>query len=105
MTASSPSFEHTPDEGPRSLSPEQRLLAAIIRRAVWDFAYYRDAEPGSDRHGLALDAAGWVFHDGHEHMSFWYMCDVLGVNPHEIRSSMLKMHRADVERLSSRLEG
>lgn len=105
MTAPSLSFEHSPDEGPKTLSPEQRLIAAVLRRAVWDFAYYRDSEPGTDRYEIAADAAGWVFYEGHEHMSFHYACEVLSIDPEEVRKSMLKMRRSDVEKLSARLEG
>lgn len=86
-----------------SLTPEQQLLAAVIRRAVWDFVLYRDCSDEPERRECASLAAGWLFWDGTEkiddkgRMSFLYICGVLNLRPDVIRRTARKMQREDVQ--------
>lgn len=88
------------DEAPRGHTPEQRLLAHILRRTVMDFVYYRTAED-DERRFLAEDAAGWIFWDGMEAMTFRAICEELGLNYKKVRTAILGLSVDDVERLSS----
>lgn len=92
----------------RSPEPTQRLLLAVVRRAVWDFVLYKD--PASTHHELALDAAGWLFWDGQEEedeegrYSFLYICSILGLDFRMIREHALRLTRSDIQRLNPNLK-
>jgi hypothetical protein len=88
------------EEAPRGYTPEQRLLSHILRRTVMDFVYYRSAQD-EERRFLAEDAAGWLFWDGTEPMTFRAICDELGLNYAHVRSLILRLSVDDVDRLSS----
>lgn len=85
-----------------NLTPEQRLLAAVIRRAVWDFVLYRECGEDPGLRECASRAAGWLFWDGSEkideegRMTFLYVCSVLNLRPEVIRRNARKMRREDV---------
>jgi hypothetical protein len=89
--------------------PEHRLLVAIVRRAVWDFVLYRNADPEEqkDRYGLALDAAGWIFWDGEEEIddegrySFLFICNYLGLDAKRVRKVVLQLRRQDIRKLNN----
>lgn len=86
----------------------RRLLAAIVRRAVLDFALYRDVKPKKDplRHRLAVDAAGWLFFDGIEprdeagRYSFLHICLLLNLDAKAIREQALTLTREDIRRFN-----
>jgi len=78
------------------------MLLAVLRRAVWDFAQYKD--PDNPSHELHIDAAGWLFWDGEEHMSFHYICHSLDLHPMEIRQAAAKLTRDSIKRISQRIE-
>lgn len=88
--------------------PARRLLAAIIRRAVLDFALYRDVSPLTEplRYELASDAAGWLFFDGTESVdsegryTFLHLCALLGLNARSIRDQALALTRKDLARFN-----
>lgn len=82
--------------------PEKRLLLAILRRAIWDFALYR--LPEDSHHKMHLDAAGWIFWDGEEHMTFLWICDVLELNPKQIREATVRLTRDEIKRICARIE-
>jgi hypothetical protein len=96
----------------RAPSPEQRLLVAIVRRAVWDFVLYRDMDAAQDeeRYALAVDAAGWLFWDGEEEIdmdgryTFHYICSLLDLNVRHVRKSVLKLSRNDIQRLNNHIK-
>jgi hypothetical protein len=94
----------------RLSSPERRLMVAILRRAIWDFALYRDAEEGTERYQLAVDAAGWIFWDGEEMMSedglytFKYICFALDLDVKQLRDATLKLSRESISRINRRIE-
>jgi hypothetical protein len=88
------------EEAPRGYTPEQRLLSHILRRTVMDFVYYRNAED-TERKFLAEDAAGWLFWDGQEPMTFRAICSELGLNYKKVREAILKLTVDDVDRLAS----
>jgi hypothetical protein len=83
-------------------------LTAIIRRAVLDFALYRDCDPEQEplRHELAADAAGWLFFDGTESIdeegryTFLHICTLLGFDALLIREQALTLTRKDLQRFN-----
>ncbi len=76
-------------------------MAAILRRAVFDFVYFRN--PKHSKHALAIDAAGWLFWDGedpeaeHERWSFLRICNDLGLRPKNVRELCLTLKPADLK--------
>jgi hypothetical protein len=84
-------------------------MAAILRRAVWDFALYRDVKKKADpeRYQLAVDAAGWIFSnevgakEEGARFTFLYVCEVLGLDPARIRRSAVELDRDRVRQLVS----
>lgn len=87
--------------------PEQRLLIAILRRAVYDFILYRDLQPGQPNADLAEDAAGWLFWDGEEELddegrwTFRHICTVLSIDHVRLRRRTLALTRDDIKRLNN----
>lgn len=59
---------------PRSWTPEQRLLIAMLSRAVKDY-----------RHGLVDD---WFVSDDETPFSFRFVCDHLGLSADRVRESL-----------------
>ncbi len=99
-------------ERQKGSSPETRLLVAIVRRAVWDFALYRNVDPekDKDRYNLAVDAAGWLFWDGEEEVdeegryTFIHICNELDLDPGIVRAGVLKLSRSDIQRLNNHIK-
>ena len=93
-------------------TPEQRLMVAIVRRAVWDFVLYRRTNPDtdSDRYNMAADAAGWLFWDGEERSdnnglyTFRHICATLDLDAKEVRDGILKLERNDIQRLNNNIK-
>lgn len=87
-------------------------MAAILRRAIWDYVFYRDVRRDQDevRYTLAADAAGWLFWDGTEHQddqgrfTFWHICESLGVDPGHIRIQVQKLQIEDVKKLHNAMK-
>lgn len=87
-------------------------MVAIVRRAVWDFALYRNVDPEKDkeRYQLAVDAAGWLFWDGEEEedeegrWSFLFICGELDLDPKRVREGVLKMNRSDIQKLNNHIK-
>ena len=102
------SSEFSSDAIPENGVAARRLLTAIIRRAVLDFALYRDAAPEDDplRANLAADAAGWLFFDGLESVdedgryTFLHICQLLGLDAKQIRDQALALTRDDLQRFN-----
>jgi len=98
----------SPSREPENGVAARRLLTAIIRRAVLDFALYRDCDPDKEslRHELAADAAGWLFFDGTESIdaegryTFLHICSLLGINAQLIREQALMLTRKDLQRFN-----
>lgn len=94
--------------GGKSSTPDRRLLVAILRRALWDFAQYKDPEHSD--HKLHVDAAGWLFWDGKERldeegrMTFHYICEALDLPPKLIREGAMVLTRDRIRRISQRIE-
>lgn len=86
-------------------------MVAIVRRAVYDFALYRDLPEDDPMYEHAVDAAGWLFWDGEEEvdddgrMTFRYICEIIGVEPAHIRHRALKLNREDIRRLNTSSKG
>lgn len=78
----------------------QRLLTAILLRAVRDFVTYRDAKEGTEAYQIAQDAAGWIFWEGEEEMTFRYICGQIDVNPEKMRRTLLAMTKNDLLRMT-----
>lgn len=89
--------------GHRGTIPERRLMAAILRRAVYDFVLYRDED--HEHHALALDSARWIFCRNEEDevdgsWTFTYICKDLGLNPAMVRRKARQVTVRDITRLS-----
>jgi hypothetical protein len=91
-------------------TPERRLMVAILRRAIWDFALYRDMEPDTERYELAVDAAGWIFWDGEETLdeegrySFMHVCASLDLDTTSLRKAVLRLTRENIGKITRRIE-
>lgn len=89
--------------------PSRRLLIAIVRRAVLDFAIYRrvDQKERPEEYALAEDAAGWLFWNGMEphdeagRYTFLYICRLLDLNATQIRDAALTLTKEDVQRINN----
>ena len=101
------------DEKRSAPMPEKRLMIAVVRRAVWDFVLYRgcDEKRDTDRYGLAVDAAGWLFWDGEDsedgtdsRYTFLNICLCLELDPQRIREGILRLTRSDIQRLNSNIK-
>lgn len=86
----------------------RRLLVAIVRRAVLDFAMYRSRKKRKQpvEYKLGVDAAGWLFFDGTEthdsegRYTFLYICALLELDAREIREQALRLTRTDLHRFN-----
>lgn len=82
-------------------------MVAVVRRAVYDFALYRELPKKDPMHQFAVEAAGWLFWDGEEEhdeegrWSFRYICEIIGVEPQHIRRRALALSREDIRRLNT----
>lgn len=93
------SFE-TEEEEEVPFFPSQRLLSAILLRAVRDFVTYRNAKEGTEQYKIAQDAAGWVFWEGKEALTFRDICSQIDVDPVRMRNTMLRLRAVDLLRLT-----
>lgn len=97
------------DPGSVPRRPEVRLWFHVLRRQIWDFVLYKDADPDSKEYTYAEDAAGWIWWDGEEDLdefhrpTFRHICCVLGLDPRDVREATLRLKRNDVARLSKTL--
>jgi hypothetical protein len=117
----------------RGTLPSQRLLVAIMRRAIWDFVLYKDEDltqydPSKGKTkkarrkiekerkraerdlAIATDAAGWLFWDGEEEVdeegryTFRYICSELDLEPADVRRRALSMTRKDIQTLNNHIK-
>jgi hypothetical protein len=78
---------------------ERLLLAAVVRRAAFDIALYKDSVYASKRK-LAVSAYNWMFNNtGVGITSFESICEILGQDESWIRQQTLLLRREDVKRL------
>jgi hypothetical protein len=93
-------------------SPVHRLLVAIVRRAVWDFVLYENADQkkNPNEYELYVDAVDWLFWDGEEEcdgegrLTFRHICSTLELDPRQIRQIALTMSRSDIQRLNNNIK-
>lgn len=93
-------------------SPVHRLLVAIVRRAVWDFVLYEEADSAKNpnEYELYVGAVDWLFWDGEEEcddegrLTFRHICGTLGLDPRQIRQAALTMSRNDIQRLNNNIK-
>lgn len=77
---------------------EKILLAAIIRRAAFDIALYRNDHRLVNRR-IAGSAIKWMFSDARDEVtSFMTICDFLDQDPTWIRSKTMVLNRGDVKK-------
>jgi hypothetical protein len=76
---------------------EKLLLAAILRRAAYDIALYRNS-PSLTKKRLYIDALSWMFQDDDGFTSFSNICMLLDRDPVTIRRKSLKLTRKDVKK-------
>lgn len=80
----------------------------MVRRAVWDYVQYQDAEDESKRQHH-LSAKAWFFDetegvDEDGRVSFRYLCDVLGIDPGRVLVEIKRLTRAQIKALNNRLK-
>jgi hypothetical protein len=121
------------DAKKRGTTPSQRLLVAIMRRAIWDFVLYRDEDPSQykpekgrtvaarkeieeerkkcqERLQIAEEAAGWLFWDGAEpedgegRYTFRHICELLDLDPNAVRQRALSMTREEIQTLNNHIK-
>lgn len=92
------------DVGSPTFVPSQRLLTAILLRAVRDFVTYRKAKKGTEQHKIAVDAAGWLFWDGLERMTMRFVCRQLDLDYKKVRTTTLQLTKQDLLRMVSPAE-
>lgn len=88
------------EDGENRTPPSQRLLTAILVRAIRDFVNYRNEPAGTDAHKVAVDAAGWIFWNGEEDFTYRWVCKLLGGNPDRTRKQILKMRPQDLIKMT-----
>lgn len=92
-----------------AMTPEQRLIAGMLRRAIWDFALYKD-DPTHPNYEFAVDAAGWIFFEGEEldpgdeRLTFIEACNMLGLDYQNVRREAVKLTRAQIEKMNRGIE-
>ena len=89
---------------PSTSTPERRLVVAVLRRTIWDFVIYRNVPEGHAKKALAAEAAGWIWWDGEEFMTFKHVCETLDLDPINLRRRILMLKRSDLERVNYRIE-
>lgn len=95
----SPSYE-LEVEGDQRTPPSERLLTAILVRAIRDFVSYRNSPAGTEEHEIALDAAGWIFWDGEEFLTYRWTCRTLGGDPIKTRKLVLRLKPKDLTKMT-----
>lgn len=92
-----------------ALTSEQKLLLAVMRRAVWDYVLHRTACTADKRY-LAEDARRWLFNyveddlDPRGRYSFEYACEMLGLDADSVRRGVERLRPEDIQRLNNKLK-
>jgi hypothetical protein len=89
---------------PSGITPERRLIVAVLRRSIWDFVIYREVSDDHSKKHLAEAAAGWIWWDGEDFMTFRYVCSTLDLDPKDLRKRILALRRNDLEHVNYRIE-
>lgn len=103
MERQSPSYELEAEEG-HKLPPNHRLLIAVLFRAVRDYVNYKDSKPGTLKYKIGADAAGWIWWNGTEDMTFLKICELLGLNPVKIRKITETLTADELLRMTKKVE-
>lgn len=75
-------------------SPERNLLAAVLMRAIQDFAQIHCRRDGSSVFVTGRNsenARDWIVDDNIERFSFIWICWQLDLDPDAVRSSVLRL--------------
>lgn len=72
----------------RSLSPEIRLMTAVIERAIYDVLKGPLPRQRSCARDEATEAAEWIFSPDVDEWSFLWLCDCVDADPTSIRSKL-----------------
>lgn len=99
MELRSQSFEVEDGSDQRTPS-SQRLLTAILVRAIRDFVNYRHKPAGTDEHKIAVDAAGWIWFNGEEFLTYRWTCRILGGDPEKTRKFILTLKPKDLLKMT-----
>ncbi len=102
------SEEPSPSSSPENGVAARRLLTAIVRRAVLDYALYREVDPEEhpEQYALAQDARGWLLQDSDEERdeegryTFRYICMLLGIDARLLRAQVYALTREDLRRFN-----
>jgi len=75
----------------RGVHRELDLWAAVLLRAISDYFLFDVKERRAAR--FQRDAREWIFDDRHYPGSFRFCADICGLNPHAVRSQLLRLNR------------
>lgn len=106
----SPDVSVESEGGASSVTPEKRLLTAIVRRALWDYVLYAERRDDPELHEIGIDAAAWLFWDGEEEVgedgtyTFLYVCGVLGLDPRAVRNAAAELTPQDLTRMNNNIK-
>jgi hypothetical protein len=85
----------------RSLSPEHKLMVAVLEEALIDYQRCSSAHD-SKRMGRFVEAEAWILEMDPEWIfSFVNCCEVLGIDPDYLRQGLLRWKHGKRARLSS----
>lgn len=91
------------------LTSEQKLLVAVVRRAVWDYILHKDSKY-SDKKLMSDDARRWLFSESDDDLdengcySFAYACAMLGLDVDNMRIRVLRLRAQDIQRLNNNMK-
>ena len=70
------------------LTPEKRLLLAVLDDAVRCYIEYGEGGKVCYRRSLFVEAELWIFSERPAKLPFWYVCTELGINPDWMRKKL-----------------
>lgn len=86
---------------PEPYLPEKQLIAAVLRRAIVDYALYKESSD-SEKLAMSQEAYEWIWADherayvGPEGMNYLYACEALNLDPEYVRQLTAKLDRESV---------
>ena len=92
-----------------AMTGAQKLLVAVVRRAVSDFVLHTNSDKAEMR-GHAEDARRWLLTDDGDDLdedgrySFSYACEMLGLDLGTVRARLTRLRPEDIRRLESKLK-
>ena len=86
----------------RELSPEKRMLLAVLDDAVRCYLEYGEAEPACRGEKLFKEAKLWIEGEWSSYLTFEYVCEVLGIDSKWLRRGLEKARAAGMRKVAYR---